>query len=211
MATLSAEEIKGYASKAGFKGQDLNIAVAVALAESTGNTKAHNPRGKDDSYGLWQINLYGDMGPARRREFALASDADLFQPDVNAKAAYKIFKSQGWQRGWTTYSSGKYKKFLPEATAAVAKEPRDGIEDKIYDAARSPIDGVGNAINAFGTTLFKGVANLTGIGIAVAFLAVGVTFLIMSSNGAKKAANIAANVVPGGAAVKGALKKVNKA
>jgi Lysozyme like domain len=215
MPTLSASEIKGYAKNAGFSGNDLDIAVAVALAESEGNTKAHNGKGEDDSYGLWQINMFGSMGPGRRRDFALASDADLYQPDVNAKAAYKIWKSQGWKRGWTTYSSGKYIKFLPAAKAAPIKAPRDGIEDKLYDNTVEPIKdatgGIGETINGLSSSIFKVGTNFAGMGIAIALLAVGVVFLVMSSSNAKKAVNVAANVVPGGKVVKAGIKKATKA
>lgn len=212
MATLTAAQIKGYAKDAGFAGDDLDIAVAVALAESGGRTDAYNGKGRDRSYGLWQINMYGNMGPARQREFGLASFDDLKQPDVNAKAAYKIWKSQGWQRGWTTYSSGAYKTHLDAAKATSGTAPRDGIEDKISDAAGklNPVAGVGEAINSFGSTIFKGVTNVAGVGIAIALLLAGIALLIVSSKGAQKAVSVAANVVPGGAAAKGALRKVTK-
>jgi hypothetical protein len=212
MATLTPEQIKGYASKAGFSGNDLDIAVAVALAESGGNTKAYNGNGKDRSYGLWQINMYGDMGPARQRQFALPSYDALYQPEVNAKAAKAIHKSQGWSRGWTTYANGAYLKHMEKAKAAGASEPKDSITDDLGDAvkAMSPVVGVADSINNFGSTLFKGAANMAGIGVAIGLLMAGITLLIVSSKGARKAANIAANVVPGGAVAKGALKKATK-
>jgi lysozyme-like protein len=210
MPILSASEIKGYAAKAGFKGNDLNIAVAVALAESGGNTEAHNHSGKDNSYGLWQINMYGSMGPARQRQFHLATYADLFQPDVNARAAKAIHSSQGWDKGWTTYKSGKYKQYMDKASNVTPAEPSDDIGNQIADKvqALNPVTGVSEAINSFGSTLFKGLTNVSGIIVAIALLGVGFTLLILSSNNAKKAANIAANIVPGGQVVKGAVKKV---
>jgi hypothetical protein len=213
MATLTPEQIKGYASKAGFSGSDLDIAVAVALAESGGNTKAYNGNGKDRSYGLWQINMYGNMGPARQRQFALPSYDALYQPEVNAKAAKAIHKSQGWQRGWTTYANGAYLKHMDKAKGATATEPRDGIVDQVGDAVKglNPVTGVAESINVLGTNVFKGVSNVAGILVAIALLVVGVVFLVMSSKGAKKAVNIAANVVPGGQVAKAGIKKVTKA
>src|SRR5208282_634628 len=54
---LSASEIAGYASAAGFSGPDLQVAVAVALAESSGNPSAIGDLTLGVSVGLWQINL----------------------------------------------------------------------------------------------------------------------------------------------------------
>lgn len=205
MPTLTASEIKGYAQKAGFSGADLDIAVAVALAESGGNTTAHNSKPPDDSYGLWQINMLGSMGPERRKQFSLVRNEQLFDPAVNASAAYKIWKSQGWERGWTTYKNGKYKQFMDPAKTSTP-EKTDGDDGN----SLNPISNVNNAINSFGSTVFKSVTNVAGIGIAIALLIVGVVLLIVSSKGAQKAVSVAANVIPGGSVVKGAVKKVAK-
>lgn len=201
MPTLSVSEIRTHAANAGFTGKDLDIAVAVALAESGGNPKAHNATPPDDSYGLWQINMLGAMGPERRKRFGITSNEQLYDPAINAKAAYSIFKSQGWDKGWTTYSSGKYKSYLPAI----------GIDDKPVNQDDDGYAGIKGAINSFGETVFKAGSNFVGISVAIALLAVGVVFLIMSSSAAKKAVNVAANVVPGGAVVKGAIKKAGKA
>ncbi|GAA0517802.1 hypothetical protein GCM10011581_22050 [Saccharopolyspora subtropica] len=121
MSKLSAEQIAQHAYDAGFRGEALTTAVAVALAESGGNTRAHNHEGLDNSYGLWQINMLGDLGPARRRQYGLDSNKDLFDPDENAKAAYQIWKDDGDRsfRHWSTYENGAYKKHLDDARKAV--------------------------------------------------------------------------------------------
>lgn len=210
MPTLSASEIRTHAAKAGFTGTDLDIAVAVALAESGGNTQAHNGTGQDNSHGLWQINMYGAMGPARRKQFGLTSNEQLFDPAINAKVAYAIFKSQGWRRGWTTYGTEKYETILKRVKDGADIEGAIGIDGKPVEQEDKSMTGIPEALNAFGSTVFKGVTNLTGIGIAVALLIAGVVLLIASSSSAKKAVNIAANVVPGGTAVKTAVKGVAK-
>lgn len=99
---LSASEIAQYAAGAGFYGDDLITAVAVALAESGGNPKAYNPEiqagaptGKG-SYGLWQI--YSNKHP----EDAML---DLFEPAANAAAAYGVYSDAGNSfRPWSTFS-----------------------------------------------------------------------------------------------------------
>jgi len=198
MATLSISQIRDTASKAGFQGKDLDVATAVALAESGGNTNAHNSKPPDNSYGLWQINMLGDLGPSRRKQFGIATNDQLFDPNVNAKAAYAIYKGSGW-KAWTTYTSGKYKGFMPAETGEYGLVKNDGSFNVDNPAAAIP-----NAINAFGSTMFKSLTNLTGIGIALVFLILGAVFLIMSSSNAKKAARMALDVIPGG----GVAKKV---
>jgi hypothetical protein len=118
MAQLSAEQIAEHAYKAGFRGQSLTTAVAVAMAESSGNTNAHNGVPPDNSYGLWQVNMIGSLGPARRNEFGLKSDDQLFNPDKNAHAAYEI-SNHGTDFGpWSTYTDGAYKDHLAAARKA---------------------------------------------------------------------------------------------
>ena len=91
---------------------------AIALAESSGESTAFNPKGLDLSYGPWQINMYGGLGPARMKQFGLTNQRELFDPTINAKAAKQILDSQGLG-AWTTYTSGKYKEFLPQVQQAM--------------------------------------------------------------------------------------------
>jgi len=103
---------------------DLPIAIAVAMAESGGNIYAHNAKPPDDSYGLWQINMIGSLGPARRRQYGLKDNKELYIPMINAKAAFNIYLSAGRSfRPWSTYTNGAYKKYLWAAEAA-ARNPK---------------------------------------------------------------------------------------
>lgn len=115
---LSPERIARYAYQAGFRGDALTRAVAVALAESSGRPRAHNARPPDDSYGLWQINMLGALGPARREQLHLASDTALFDPAANARAAYAISShGKNWQP-WSTFTNGSYRQHLAVASRA---------------------------------------------------------------------------------------------
>lgn len=99
---------------AGFTGEGLRIAYAVVRAESAGNARAHNPDAStgDNSYGLFQINMLGSMGPERRRQYGLSSNEDLYDPVVNARVAYKMSNGgRNWQP-WSTYNRGDYRQFL---------------------------------------------------------------------------------------------------
>ncbi|GAA4868070.1 transglycosylase SLT domain-containing protein [Saccharopolyspora cebuensis] len=118
MTTLSPEQIAQHAYDAGFRGDALATSVAVALAESGGNTDAHNDQPPDDSYGLWQINMLGDLGTARREQYGLGSDDELLDPAENAAAAFEI-SGDGKDFGpWTTYADGKHEKYMDEAEKA---------------------------------------------------------------------------------------------
>jgi murein DD-endopeptidase MepM/ murein hydrolase activator NlpD len=107
--------------KAGFTGSALATAYGIAKAESGGRSNAYNPRGKDLSYGLFQINMLGNLGPERLNKewktaggdsFKLGSEQDLFDPVKNAQVAYHMSNGgKDWSH-WTTYTSGKYKAFL---------------------------------------------------------------------------------------------------
>ncbi|WP_410673915.1 transglycosylase SLT domain-containing protein [Amycolatopsis sp. cmx-4-68] len=136
MTKLSAEQIARHAYAAGFRGQGLTTAVAVALAESGGRTTAHNATPPDDSYGLWQINMLGALGPERRHQYHLKSDDQLFDPGTNARVANSISSDGHDFTPWSTYTNGAYRHHLTAARKAaqdVTKhhgEPRTRTDGK---------------------------------------------------------------------------------
>lgn len=89
---LSATELKDVLYEAGFRGKDLVEAWGTAMKESTGRPFAHNKNSNtgDNSYGLFQINMIGSLGPARREQYKLKTNNDLFDPLTNAKIAYQM-------------------------------------------------------------------------------------------------------------------------
>lgn len=100
--------------EAGFRGDALRKARAIVLAESGGRATAHNPNAStgDNSYGLFQINMLGAMGPERRRQFGLRSNEELFDPVKNARIAFQMSRGGKDWSPWSTYKSGAYKQFL---------------------------------------------------------------------------------------------------
>lgn len=110
---LSAAELKELLSLVGFKGSNLKEAWAVAMKESTGRPTSHNDNAStaDNSYGLFQINMRGYLGDARRDKFNLKSNAELLNPVLNAQIAH--FMSDGgedwgsWGIGKNAYNGGK--------------------------------------------------------------------------------------------------------
>jgi hypothetical protein len=119
MTKLSAEQIARHAYEAGFRGPGLTTAVAVALAESGGRATAHNATPPDNSYGLWQINMLGALGPERRHQYHLESNDALFDPDTNARVANSISGDGHDFTPWSTYTNGAYKDHLTAARKAV--------------------------------------------------------------------------------------------
>jgi surface antigen len=114
MSVLSPTQIAQVAANAGFRGNALIISVAVALAESGGNTSAHNPgNGTTDienSWGLWQINL---LAHPQYSATAMQNAAS------NAAAAFTISSGGSNWGAWGTYTSGAYSRFMSTAQAAV--------------------------------------------------------------------------------------------
>jgi len=92
----------------GFKGQDLKEAWAIAKKESHGNPLSHNGNRKtgDNSFGLFQVNMLGSLGDDRRDKFNLASNAELFNPVVNAQIAYHM---SGGGKDWSAWKGLKTK------------------------------------------------------------------------------------------------------
>lgn len=148
---LTDAQIAGAAKSAGFSGNALVIAVAVALAESSGNARAHNKIPPDNSYGLWQINMLGDMGPERRKKFGISSNDELFNPNVNAKAAYAISNGGKNWRPWSTYLFGNYLAYMPRARKAA------GNPDTSGDFPSGGTNGSGTAVQAS----FLGISEVT--------------------------------------------------
>lgn len=119
---LNARQLAGLALRYWAPG-DAVIAVAVALAESEGDTRALNSTPPDLSYGLWQVNMYGRLGPARRKAWKLRSNEELFDPETNARCAHTIWGDAGGRwTPWSTYKYGRHRKYLAAADAAVKQE-----------------------------------------------------------------------------------------
>jgi hypothetical protein len=116
----TVDQSQGYslAKAAGLPDAKAKIAAAIMMAESGGNPTAHNGNAAtgDDSYGLWQINMKGDLGPARRTQFGLKANTDLFSPTINARAMSELSKQGQDFTKWTTFtttdSKKSYKRFM---------------------------------------------------------------------------------------------------
>lgn len=133
-------QLVNWLKQAGFQGEELRKAWAVAMRESNGRPGAFNGNAAtgDKSYGLFQINMLGSMGAARMKQFGLKSEQDLLDPLVNAKAAYQMSRGgwsawdidptgynynrnrASWQKHYNAYM--KYYNEFPSATANLAMQ-----------------------------------------------------------------------------------------
>lgn len=146
---LSYAQLEGLWIQAGGSAATAPVAAAIALAESGGNPNSYNGNTGtgDNSYGLWQINMIGSMGPARLKEFGLTSDTQLFDPLTNAKAAVIVANGGSNFSPWTTYTHGAYEKYL-----------QNGVTPNV-----TGISGAGGAVGNTGGTAASAAASLNPI------------------------------------------------
>lgn len=115
--TISAQSVAQYAYAAGFRGNALLEAVAIAHAESGFNPTEvdHDSNGTQD-WGLWQINSVHGY-----------SKAQMFDASKNAAAAFRI-SNRGSDFGpWSTYAksaahplnNGAYRQYMAAAQTTV--------------------------------------------------------------------------------------------
>lgn len=107
--TMNATDIMAVAQNAGFSGDDLSTAIAIALAESSGNPSAVGDNG--DSIGLWQIDT---------KYHSEYDKTSLKDPQYNANAAYAIYTDAGGSfTPWSTFKNAAYVAYLGDSEAAV--------------------------------------------------------------------------------------------
>ncbi len=121
---LPAEQIFQYALDAGFPEDVATTMTAVAFRESGGCPTAYNggsPPGREDSYGLWQINVKGN--PGILDAVGISNKQDLFNPAINARAAAFLWGGNptnlntAWYLNRPGYQEA-YLKYLPKAQEA---------------------------------------------------------------------------------------------
>lgn len=171
-------------------------AAAVGMAESGGNLNAHNTNAAtgDDSYGAWQINMLGALGPARRAQLGLKSNDELFDLTTNARAMRMISSSGSNFEPWSAYKSGTYKQFLS------AEDDRNWVE-KAGDAVTpdNPLDALKGLVDTVNKTAawVSNSENWIRVGYVAggSVLVIAGLVMVLSSTGAARAAS---NVVPVG-------------
>jgi hypothetical protein len=113
---LTDVELKVLLETVGFEGLGLKKAWSIAKRESNGRPLAYNGNRNtgDSSYGLFQINMIGDLGPTRLEKFDLQSNKELFDPVTNAEITYYMTNGgSDWSswKGMTPRAKEFYLKF----------------------------------------------------------------------------------------------------
>ena len=116
---LTDQELVLLLKTVGFEGAGLKKAWSIAKRESQGRPLAYNGDEKtgDSSYGLFQVNMIGDLGPDRREKFNLKSNKELFDPVTNAEITYYMTD------GGSDWSS--WKGMTPKAKEWLLQFPTD--------------------------------------------------------------------------------------
>jgi hypothetical protein len=113
---LTDGELKELLSAVGFEGKALKQAWAIAKSESNSRPMAYNGNRKtgDSSYGIFQINMLGELGIDRKEKFDLKSNILLFDPVINAEITYYMTKGGTDWSSWSSLNGERYKEFLVE-------------------------------------------------------------------------------------------------
>jgi peptidoglycan hydrolase-like protein with peptidoglycan-binding domain len=124
--TITVASCYQKACLAGFNSGEAVTMTAICIAESGLNATAlnDNPKTGDLSYGLSQINMIGALGPARRVEFGLHNNIELFEPDTNLRCAHRIYvRARNRFTDWSTYTSGRYAVYLRSVNDSITVRP----------------------------------------------------------------------------------------
>ena len=110
---LTDEELVDMLRYVGFEGKALRSACAIAKAESNGRPFAFNGNAAtgDSSYGVFQINMLGELGSDRRKKFELDSNAELLNPVVNAQIALHMTKGGKDWSSWSSVNGVRYQEW----------------------------------------------------------------------------------------------------
>ena len=112
---LTDSDLKDLLWAVGFEGTALKTAWTVARVESNGRPMALNDNHKtgDKSYGIFQINMLGQLGIDRKEKFELVSNKELFDPVTNAEITYFMTKGGKDWSAWIA-STGKARSLISE-------------------------------------------------------------------------------------------------
>lgn len=131
---LTIEQLEALWISQGGSPDTAPVAASVAMAESSGRRDAVSPNPDGgQNVGVWQLDTKG--------KGAGYTISQLQDPATNARAAVKgSANGQDWG-AWSTFTTGRYTPFLPQAQSSVSTVQKDlksilkGIETGIHIVA----------------------------------------------------------------------------
>ena len=148
--TMDAAKVAASAAyQAGFRGEDLVTAVAIARVESTWNPKATN----GTHFGLWQISAQH-----KGKVPGWDTKADIFDPLLNAKYAFALYSARPGAgeakfADWIPFEKEDYHQYLDVARQAVAATGGGTTNIANPSCSASPIQVAGELSAALKTRL----------------------------------------------------------
>lgn len=208
--TISVQTVVAALTAAGFPAAAIPIMVAISYAESGFNTLANLVTTKEDSVGIFQINLRAHPSVSR----ACAQD-----PFCAAKAAYTISNRGTNFNPWTVYTSGAYKQWLslwPGGGAASPTDPPVGPTQGGTDPtdpttvgkgthARTVAEEIALALGLDPNQAYQllqlashGVASVIVVIVAIGLVLIGLYGLVNQTTAGKAATGAITKVATGG-------------
>lgn len=192
----------------GLTPENARLAGAVGWVESKGDATAHNTNAAtgDDSYGYWQINMLGAMGPERRKQFGISSNDQLFDPQTNARAMAILSKNgTDFASDWPNtlpLAQERMKTHLIQTTGTDPNSTDQSWIGKIGDAL-TPVSEIKSAIDTLNKSArwVSNSENWVRVGYVVgggAMLLVGLVMMIQSTS----LGSAVSQVIPAGRALR---------
>jgi len=149
MTILTDQQIASYAYKAGARNeigaQDLTLSVAIALAESGGDTAVTHKNSdtrRTTDLGVWQINNYWHRDLLAKYAWS--------DPAANAQMMWIIKTQRGGWAQWSTFNNGSFFKYMPRAIKA-AEAVQSGTAQTLPQATNDPAANMDSNSNATAT------------------------------------------------------------
>ncbi|MYI82779.1 MAG: hypothetical protein F4056_05560 [Chloroflexi bacterium] len=105
---------------AGWSAQDLDMALCVVMEESEGLPTAHIANEREDSRGLFQLNIRawrdGEWPGAANRPIPPLDPEAAFDPIYNARYALVVYEKWGWEPWSTSETCARIVRSRPEST-----------------------------------------------------------------------------------------------
>lgn len=209
MTKISDAQIAQYISNAGATPAQVPTMVAIALAESGGDTASKGDVSLETaewgpSIGLWQIRSLN----AQRGTGGVRDEIANLDPQTNANHAMSILGSQGLA-AWTTYTSGAYRLFLGRGNSA-SSNVSPTTATPIANASTSSVSGLSALLtNLSDPGLWKRLALYL---FGSTLILIGLIMLVYSTDAGKAVTQITSRVskavaTEGASEVSGAVKK----